>query len=267
MCHLRIVRALLKSENYVLFKTRLLMTTNKIAFDDFLQKLKGKIEKTAEMNGGVFRIKESEQLFYVLTRANNKYQPWGARKNVIDDLKGRKWFLIFLSEAPLLNFFLTEDNVTQSINEKWSIANSEDYKIEEKDLIDYYTFRTIEELNDIIFEEDVIEARKLTQEERLSKIEKYSGIPTTSKRTIDIFNRDPNVKAEVLERANGKCEFCLQNAPFMKVSDNKPFLEVHHIKWLSKEGEDTLENAIALCPNCHRGAHFGGYNIKRKNGT
>jgi 5-methylcytosine-specific restriction protein A len=26
---------------------------------------------------------------------------------------------------------------------------------------------------------------------------------------------------------------------------------------LSTGGEDTLENAIALCPNCHRRAHFG----------
>jgi 5-methylcytosine-specific restriction protein A len=75
------------------------------------------------------------------------------------------------------------------------------------------------------------------------------------------------VKAEVLERANGKCEFCLQNAPFTKVADGTPFLEVHYIKWLSKEGKDTVDNAIALCPNCHKGAHFGNYKIERKNGT
>jgi len=26
---------------------------------------------------------------------------------------------------------------------------------------------------------------------------------------------------------------------------------------LSEGGEDTLENAIALCPNCHRKMHYG----------
>ncbi|MEE7094460.1 HNH endonuclease, partial [Escherichia coli O10] len=39
--------------------------------------------------------------------------------------------------------------------------------------------------------------------------------------------------------------------------DGTPFLEVHHIEWLSKGGEDSVENAIALCPNCHRQAHYG----------
>jgi 5-methylcytosine-specific restriction protein A len=34
-------------------------------------------------------------------------------------------------------------------------------------------------------------------------------------------------------------------------------LEVHHKKQLSEGGEDTVENAIALCPNCHREAHYG----------
>jgi len=35
-------------------------------------------------------------------------------------------------------------------------------------------------------------------------------------------------------------------------------LECHHVKWLSKEGEDTIENAVALCPNCHRKMHSLG---------
>ena len=32
-------------------------------------------------------------------------------------------------------------------------------------------------------------------------------------------------------------------------------MEVHHIKQLAKGGEDTLRNAVALCPNCHRKMH------------
>jgi 5-methylcytosine-specific restriction protein A len=33
-------------------------------------------------------------------------------------------------------------------------------------------------------------------------------------------------------------------------------LETHHIKWLSKDGEDCIENTVALCPNCHRKMHI-----------
>lgn len=32
----------------------------------------------------------------------------------------------------------------------------------------------------------------------------------------------------------------------------QPFLEVHHIHYLSNGGNDTIDNVIALCPNCHR---------------
>jgi 5-methylcytosine-specific restriction endonuclease McrA len=31
----------------------------------------------------------------------------------------------------------------------------------------------------------------------------------------------------------------------------------HHVKQLAHGGEDTVENAIAVCPNCHRKAHHG----------
>ncbi|NWJ82977.1 HNH endonuclease, partial [Enterobacter sp. SECR19-1250] len=58
----------------------------------------------------------------------------------------------------------------------------------------------------------------------------------------------------------GKCQSCKRDAPFLK-EDGTPFLEVHHIEWLSKGGEDSVENAIALCPNCHRQAHYGALEL------
>lgn len=58
-------------------------------------------------------------------------------------------------------------------------------------------------------------------------------------------------------RANGYCEGCENPAPFIRPSDGTPYLEVHHIVPLAEDGEDTVENAIALCPNCHREVHFG----------
>ena len=71
------------------------------------------------------------------------------------------------------------------------------------------------------------------------------------------FLRNPDVIADVLWRAKGVCERCHRKAPFIRKSNNSPYLEVHHPIPLSDGGEDTVANAIALCPNCHREAHFG----------
>ena len=38
--------------------------------------------------------------------------------------------------------------------------------------------------------------------------------------------------------------------------DGSPYLEPHHIVWLSRGGEDTPSNTVALCPNCHRRMHI-----------
>ena len=70
------------------------------------------------------------------------------------------------------------------------------------------------------------------------------------------YYRDPSVKAWVLQNAKGICEVCLTAAPFEN-SDGLPYLEVHHVKRLSDSGSDTVENTIAVCPNCHRNLHFG----------
>jgi 5-methylcytosine-specific restriction protein A len=71
------------------------------------------------------------------------------------------------------------------------------------------------------------------------------------------FARNPDVVAEVTMRAKGECEGCKEKAPFLRRKDETPYLEVHHIKQLADDGEDTVENAIALCPNCHRKKHYG----------
>ena len=33
-------------------------------------------------------------------------------------------------------------------------------------------------------------------------------------------------------------------------------METHHIEWLSKGGSDTIDNTVALCPNCHKKMHI-----------
>jgi len=75
--------------------------------------------------------------------------------------------------------------------------------------------------------------------------------------TTSVFLRNPYVVAEVLLRAAGKCESCGRDAPFRRKADDSPYLEVHHIVRLADNGSDSVENALALCPNCHRQRHFG----------
>jgi 5-methylcytosine-specific restriction enzyme A len=70
------------------------------------------------------------------------------------------------------------------------------------------------------------------------------------------FRRNPDVIAEVLLRAAGTCEGRGQSAPFLR-SDGRPYLEVHHRQRLADGGDDSIENAMALCPNCHRERHSG----------
>lgn len=89
------------------------------------------------------------------------------------------------------------------------------------------------------------------------RLENANKMPEQIQVLTTAFKRNPDVIYTVLRRANGICERCNQKAPFIRKSDNTPYLEVHHLKQLSKGGEDTVDNTIAVCPNCHRELHFG----------
>lgn len=64
-------------------------------------------------------------------------------------------------------------------------------------------------------------------------------------------SRSQEIVASVRRRANGVCELCNKRAPFKDRFGN-PYLEVHHIKWISRGGEDSIQNTAAICPNCHK---------------
>ncbi|NOU12631.1 MAG: hypothetical protein HOO92_01500 [Methylococcaceae bacterium] len=100
-------------------------------------------------------------------------------------------------------------------------------------------------------------AAKVPQAERQRLLKSFGKIPRTRPVVSLVFERNPYVVVEVLGRANGYCERCKSQAPFRKRKDNTPYLEVHHKVRLADGGEDTVENAVALCPNCHRQLHFG----------
>lgn len=70
------------------------------------------------------------------------------------------------------------------------------------------------------------------------------------------YERDAHVAAWVMQESGGRCEMCSRRGPFRTPSGSL-YLEVHHLRWLSQGGSDRVQNAAALCPNCHRKLHYG----------
>ena len=68
-------------------------------------------------------------------------------------------------------------------------------------------------------------------------------------------SRNPEIAKKVKKYSLGICELCSKSAPF-KSRKGLPYLEAHHIVWISRGGYDTAENIAALCPNCHRKMHI-----------
>lgn len=94
---------------------------------------------------------------------------------------------------------------------------------------------------------------ELETEEYMQSVISGSG----GRRSINsnTFIRSTNVAKETKKRANGICQYCNQPAPFIDRKGN-PYLEVHHVIWLSRGGKDSTANTVALCPNCHTRMHI-----------
>jgi len=104
---------------------------------------------------------------------------------------------------------------------------------------------------------DIEDSLNRTPKEREKRLNHANKKPEKITTTTVAYKRNSDVIVEVLLRANGICEKCLKPAPFNKKKDGSPYLEVHHKVRLADGGEDTVDNAIAVCFNCHRHEHYG----------
>lgn len=106
--------------------------------------------------------------------------------------------------------------------------------------------------------DDVAEAIRRSRQWKPIESPSPTGEITPEKKLTEITRteRDEEVKNWVLKQANGRCECCKQEAPFV-LNDGAPYLEVHHVRHLANDGSDTTWNAVAVCPNCHRELHHG----------
>lgn len=79
-------------------------------------------------------------------------------------------------------------------------------------------------------------------------------------RTGQVYLRDPKIRKRVLEIANGYCECCGVEG-FLTESGHH-YLETHHVVGVSERGPDSVSNVVAVCPTCHRKAHFAADRVE-----
>jgi 5-methylcytosine-specific restriction enzyme A len=98
-------------------------------------------------------------------------------------------------------------------------------------------------------------AQRLTDEELEKRAKLSRKKAATRKVSTKSYERNAYVSELAKRRARGICQLCNDWAPFKDRNGNS-YLESHHIVWLSKGGEDIINNTVALCPNCHRKMHI-----------
>lgn len=113
-------------------------------------------------------------------------------------------------------------------------------------------------------EKEALEKNTIIKSRRVRKIDDNTlfslakrGERTPGFRYVKTMRYDRNeAVAEYAKRiAKGICQLCGEKAPF-NYKDGAPYLETHHINWLSEGGSDTIDNTVALCPNCHAKMHI-----------
>jgi len=95
--------------------------------------------------------------------------------------------------------------------------------------------------------------------DELRRVALLKATPVATVRSAERLYRARSyaIRLYVLRRANGRCEGCRAEAPFVS-ADGSPYLEPHHTMRLADDGPDHPAKVIGLCPNCHRRAHYAG---------
>jgi 5-methylcytosine-specific restriction endonuclease McrA len=100
----------------------------------------------------------------------------------------------------------------------------------------------------------------------IPNLDKPKGVAKPAKvvttQTTEVIERDPKVKAWIIQNAGGLCEYCQEPAFFKE--DGLGYLEVHHLRPLAEGGSDTIHNTVAICANCHRKLHFARNKVKMR---
>ena len=115
----------------------------------------------------------------------------------------------------------------------------------------------------LIDEEDVVDVKAEADSLSLKELRQraISSSESSTKASIrtattNVRERSAYVKEYVLRRANGRCEYSDEPAPFLR-RDGTPYLEVHHVDMLAEGGADGIHQCVAISPQVHREIHYG----------
>ncbi|MGN7178154.1 HNH endonuclease [Cytobacillus sp. SAFR-174] len=190
-------------------------------------------------------------------------------KNKVFQLTKRKYSILFIHQILLcktqeqaLNIMNEAKRYDIEIGEVWATRYDSMWRIKN----DQEAWK-----ENLQFTKDYNDFSAIYEKFSKMKLEYFKGIPLKqlkqdlleqqSKAKVNrggiqtsIYNRNVFIKEFARKVANGICQLCENKAPFLD-KHGQPFLEVHHIHYLSKGGNDSIDNVIALCPNCHRKIH------------
>jgi 5-methylcytosine-specific restriction protein A len=68
----------------------------------------------------------------------------------------------------------------------------------------------------------------------------------------EVARRDRDLVEQLRDLYAGECQICGW-AP--RRSYGAELCEAHHVRWLSRGGDDVLANLVLICPNHHRAIH------------
>lgn len=110
-------------------------------------------------------------------------------------------------------------------------------------------------LNESFADDTEVPQTNALQDLRRAALATATDQSTLSERILQTRKRSTAIRLYALGRAQGVCEACNKPAPFL-TTEKVPYLEVHHLRRLSDGGPDHPEWVAAICPNCHRRAHY-----------
>lgn len=108
----------------------------------------------------------------------------------------------------------------------------------------------------ILPEEQLEAALLLGDEEAVKSLVQAEDAGIAEERREYLFRQAPtrnkNLAKELQKLYAGKCQVCLWNP---RGTYGQPLCHGHHVHWLSRGGEDSLENMVLICPNHHAAVH------------
>lgn len=80
--------------------------------------------------------------------------------------------------------------------------------------------------------------------------------PSQIDKIVKIYPRNTTLKNYIKRRSHYICEMPNCNYQGFRKESGEAYIEIHHVVPLSEGGEDSINNTVALCPNCHRALHY-----------